>query len=132
MPEKLVIKGYISSGSGDGKYYMSLRNYRESFAQKLGYEPYMGTLNLKLFAKELLKLSILRKAEGIVIRGFQTENRIFGSVKCFPARLRGLICAVILPEKTTYRNVLEVIAEKYLRATLGLKDGELVEVEVFL
>ena len=38
----------IVSGMGEGAYYMSLKGYRNQFIEKLGYEPYPGTLNVKL------------------------------------------------------------------------------------
>ena len=50
---------------GEGSYYMSLKGYKKQFKEKLGYEPFPGTLNLKLEdkiymdkKKEMIKLSI--------------------------------------------------------------------------
>ena len=41
-------EGRIISGMGEGAYYMSLNEYKKQFKEKLGYEPYPGTLNIKL------------------------------------------------------------------------------------
>ena len=55
-------EGHIITGMGEGAYYMSLDGYKKQFKEKLGYEPYPGTLNIKLNSmlfvdarKEMLK-----------------------------------------------------------------------------
>ena len=47
-PFTIEFKGTIVSGMGEGAYYMSLDGYKKQFKEKLGYEPYPGTLNVKL------------------------------------------------------------------------------------
>jgi len=46
--KRITFKGKIVSGMGEGAYYMSLEGYKKQFKEKLGYEPFPGTLNLKL------------------------------------------------------------------------------------
>src|ERR671928_100116 len=50
-PLTIDFKGTIVSGMGEGAYYMSLDGYKKQFKEKLGYEPFPGTLNLKLEEK---------------------------------------------------------------------------------
>jgi len=47
-PITIEFKGTIVSGMGEGAYYMSLDGYKKKKKKKLGYEPYPGTLNVKL------------------------------------------------------------------------------------
>src|SRR5919197_1426942 len=47
-PFRFDFKGIVISGMGEGAYYMSLDGYKKQFREKLGYEPYPGTLNIKL------------------------------------------------------------------------------------
>lgn len=44
----ITLEGRVVSGMGEGAYYMSLEGYRKQFREKLGYEPFPGTLNIKL------------------------------------------------------------------------------------
>jgi len=126
------IKGEVFAGFGEGKYYMSLENYKRQFIEKLGFEPYPGTLNLKLSKEQLMLRCELEKKEGIVINGFESEGRTFGSVKAFRCRIGDIDGAVILPERTHYTDAVEVVAPVNLRKELGLKNGDRVEVKVYL
>ena len=42
------LSGTVVSGIGEGKYYMSLPAYKQQFKVVLGFEPYPGTLNIRL------------------------------------------------------------------------------------
>jgi len=131
----MVIEGIVFSGLGEGAYYVTREPYRKQFIEKLGFDPYPGTLNLKLTSWYDAHLRReLEEQPGIEIPGFKNENRTYGPVKCFPARINGKEKgAVILALRTHYdSSVIEIIAPSYLRNTLKLKDGNKVKVEVFL
>jgi len=127
---KLTIAGRVTSGLGEGAFYMRQKGYKDQFPRKLGFLPYEGTLNLKVSGADLAKLKILWEEGGILIDGFQAEGRTFGGAKCFAARLKSIDCAVILPLRTHHTDNLEVISREYLRGRLGLADGDLVELTV--
>lgn len=59
IPAYLEFKGTISSGMGEGAYYMSMKGYTKQFKTKLGYVPFPGTLNVKLKDKESIEVSVL-------------------------------------------------------------------------
>ncbi|OYT29919.1 MAG: hypothetical protein B6U94_07325, partial [Thermofilum sp. ex4484_79] len=129
----ILIKGVVITGLGEGKYYMSIREYREGFRKALGFYPYPGTLNLKLDEEAILKKKILEQGNGIIIQGFQKSGRSFCKVKCYKALImRDEIReygGVLLIEKTKHpENILEVIAPCYLREKMFLEDGDIVEV----
>ncbi len=128
------IRGRVFTGFGEGAYYVSLPGYKKQFIEKLGFEPYPGTLNLKLDSESVRIKRELELMDGITIEGFTYEGRRYGSVKCFKAliedRVKG---AVLLIERTHYGlDVIEVIAPVNLRETLKLKDGDLVNVAILL
>ena len=127
---KLTIAGRVTSGLGEGAFYMRQKGYKDQFPRKLGFLPYEGTLNLKVSGADLAKLKILWEEGGILIDGFEAEGRTFGGAKCFAARLKSIDCAVILPLRTHHTDNLEVISREYLRGRLGLADGDLVELTV--
>lgn len=132
VKETLTISGAVASGLGEGAFYMRQRGYKDQFRKKLWFEPYEGTLNLKIRGPDLSKLKILQDTAGIEIAGFEAAGRTFGGAKCFHAKVGHVDGAVIMPIRTHHTDVLEVISKHYLRDALGLKDGDLVELAVDL
>ena len=132
VKETLTISGTVRSGLGEGAFYMRQRGYKDQFRKKLWFEPYEGTLNLKIRGADLAKLQILQESPGIEISGFEAAGRTFGGAKCFLATSGHIDCAVIMPIRTHHTDVLEVISKHYLRNALGLKDGDIVELAVTL
>jgi riboflavin kinase, archaea type len=132
VKETLSISGTATSGLGEGAFYMRQKGYKDQFRKKLWFEPYEGTLNLKIRGPDLAKLQILQETPGIEISGFESGGRTFGGAKCFLATSGRVDCAVILPIRTHHTDVVEVISKHYLRNALGLKDGDVVELAVTL
>jgi riboflavin kinase len=130
----IVMTGEVFTGLGEGAYYVSLNGYRMQIIEKLGFDPYPGTLNLKLTdSSDIYFRDVLSHRAGILIKGFSDGKRTYGSVKAFKAKVRGIDAAVLLIERTHYgRDTLEVIAPVNLRQALNLKDGDRVSVEVYL
>jgi riboflavin kinase len=129
---RLTLSGSVTSGLGEGAFYMRQKGYKDQFRRKLWFEPYEGTLNLRLAGGDRAKLEILGGETGIPIDAFEAEGRTFGAAKCFFAKIQDVDCAVILPVRTHHANQLEVISRHYLRGRLGLRDGDVVAVDVTL
>ncbi|MCI4371781.1 MAG: DUF120 domain-containing protein [Thermoplasmata archaeon] len=132
IKETMTISGAVTSGLGEGAFYMRQKGYKDQFRKKLWFEPYEGTLNLKISGPDLARLQILQESAGIEIAGFEAAGRTFGGAKCFLATAGHVDCAVIMPIRTHHTDVLEVISKHYLRNSLGLKDGDIVELLVAL
>jgi riboflavin kinase len=132
LKDRLTISGTVTTGLGEGQYYITQKEYKEQFEEKLWFQPYEGTLNIKLGSSDVFKLNILEDSEGILIKGFESKGRSFGDVKCFPAKMRNVECAVIMPVRSHHTDVLEVISKHHLRSTLDVEDGNIVELTVFL
>ena len=132
IKETLTIAGSVASGLGEGAFYMRQKGYKDQFRKKLWFEPYEGTLNLKVGGPDLAKLRILEENPGIEISGFEAAGRTFGGAKCFLASMGHVDCAVIMPIRTHHTDVLEVISKHYLRSAVGLKDGDVAELTVTL
>jgi riboflavin kinase len=131
-PGKLVITGKVSTGFGEGGYYITQKGYTKQFMKKLGINPYEGTLNLKLKTNDMQSLEYLKNSDGIMIQGFNKKGRTFGAVKCFLAKINNVECAIVIPKRSHYKDVLEVISKVHLRRTLSLRDGDEVELSVIL
>lgn len=122
-----LVTGKVQSGLGEGRYYMSLPGYQQRIISQLGFNPYLGTLNLKVNGEDLDRLLFDRKE--IKIESFVTEERTFGGLRCYPLRLKKgnlkVSGALIFPERSHHdKNVVEFITDVNLRKKLKLEDGE--------
>ncbi len=133
-PLSVTLEGTVFSGLGEGAYYVMQDSYRKQFIEKLGFDPYPGTLNIKLTSNYDVKARReLETYPAVEIEGFKTEARTFGPVKCYPILINNNAKgALMFAFRTHYdSSVLEIIAPQYLRNHLKIKDGQKVKVEVF-
>jgi len=135
-PATIDFEGNVVSGMGEGLYYMALDGYRRQFREKLGYEPYPGTLNIRLVDQVYMNARReLGKHPSIFIDGFSDGTRTYGWVKCYHATLSDTVqkAAVLVLERTHYDDsMLEVIAPVSIKRTAGIKNGDRVKVKVML
>jgi len=129
-PAKISFSGVVTSGLGEGRYYLSQPGYVVQFSERLGYSPYPGTLNVRLAGRALRKVGLVGEWTGIRIDGFQASGRTFGGATCFVARMNGHPCHLIHPDRSHYKDVVEFVAPDCLREALTLKDGDSVEVDI--
>jgi len=131
LTDRIIFKGKVISGLGEGRYYTEQDGYIEQFREKLGFAPYPGTLNVEIEYIERNKLRLLKNSKAIDILEFKTKNRTFGSVRCFRAEINGLDGAIVLPMRTHYSNVLEFISPEHLRKKLNIEDGNEVKIVIY-
>jgi riboflavin kinase len=131
LSDRVVFKGKVVSGLGEGRYYTEQKKYVEQFNKKLGFIPFPGTLNVEIEFIERNKLRLLKNRKAIEIQEFKTENRTFGGVRCFRAKINEADGAIVLPIRSHYSNVLELISKYHLREKLNLKDDNYVFVEIY-
>ena len=149
-----IFQGRIVTGMGEGSYYMSLKGYKKQFKDKLGYEPFPGTLNVKLDDKIYrdTKREIINHP-AIYIHGFKDENRTFGWVKCYPSilfpeaaknridlkndpyttdsRKVEIDSSILLLERTHHDDrLIEVISPVCIKDTANLKNGDTVTIKL--
>ncbi|MCI4337402.1 MAG: DUF120 domain-containing protein [Thermoplasmata archaeon] len=129
-PSRLRVSGAVTSGLGEGRYYLSQPGYVVQFAERLGYKPYPGTLNVRVRPDDLAAVGAVRDWTGTRIDGFQAGGRTFGGATCFVARIGGKSCHLIVPDRSHYQDVIELIAPDSLRDSMHLKDTDPVEVEI--
>ena len=134
-PPSVTMEGTVFTGLGEGAYYTSKEAYKKQFTEKLGFEPYPGTLNIKLGADYDIKTR--REIEAypaVEITGFKNADRTFGLVKCYPAVIDNKVKGALVTALRSHYDVsvLEIIAPVCLRKQLNLKDGVKVKVEIFI
>ncbi len=134
-PPSVTLEGVLFTGLGEGAYYVSKEGYRKQFIEKLGFDPYPGTLNIKLTTDYDIKTrSELEAYPAVELQGFQNESRSFGNVKCYPAIINNKVKGAIITAMRTHydASVIEIVAPIYLRSRLKLKDGQKIKVEVLI
>jgi len=132
-PPSVTLEGTVFTGLGEGAYYIAKEYYRKQFIEKLGFDPYPGTLNLKLTSEYDLKTRTeLEAYPAIEIQGFKNEDRTFGLVKCYPATIGNKVKGALISALRSHYDisVVEIIAPVCLRKHLNLKDGHKVKVEI--
>lgn len=144
----LIFKGKIVTGMGEGAYYMSLDGYRVQFQDKLGYEPFPGTLNIRIEDKIYMNSRRdLINNPSIYIDGFKNSDRTFGWVRCYPATIiqeskivqddkanqnkKPIDVHVLLLERTHHDNrLIEVIGPFSIKERARLRNGDRVIIKV--
>ncbi|MFH1439033.1 MAG: DUF120 domain-containing protein [Candidatus Woesearchaeota archaeon] len=125
------ISGLITSGIGEGKFYVQIEKYNNEFKALLGNKPFPGTLNVIVDADDY-KNFLLTK-EFIKISGFKTKERSFGWINCYKIKVqknnKQIDAYITIPERTSHQdNIAEIIAHVYLRKELNIKDNDKVEI----
>ncbi|MCI0503970.1 CTP-dependent riboflavin kinase [Candidatus Micrarchaeota archaeon] len=128
---RMEMEGTIVRGLGEGSFYMSLPGYRRQIREKLGFDPFPGTLNIRLDSEQAWKRQQLLDSEPIIIPGFRDKDRTYGDLFAFRCRVGGREGAVIVPLRTHHGpDILEAIFSFNAKKELGMADGERVKVVI--
>ena len=128
----LRLKGQVSSGKGEAAKFVEFPWVKEQIEAKLGFEPYPGTLNIRL-SKDSLGLQ-----KALVTANFSGQEILpkkgFCSGKCVRAYLTsGSECAIITPEVDGYpQDIIEIVAPMNLRKKFKFQDGDVVEIKIMI
>lgn len=133
----LTLHGTVTDGMGEGRHYIALPGYHKQFVERLGYEPFPGTLNLTLDTESVNRRSSLDSFSAIRIDGWEDADRTYGPADCFAAVVsthdgqRYTEAHAIVPERTHHdEDNLELIAPDKLRTELDLADGDELRIEI--
>jgi len=123
---QMVIEGIVEVGQGQGRAFTQLDWVRQQFRDKIGFDPYPGTLNVRANAAGVLTLSCARRAIAI------EPAAGFCAAKCLPVRVNARIDAVwIIPDVPGYPgDLIELMAPVSLREALGPKVGDVIQIEI--
>ncbi len=133
VPNHLEFQGVAVSGMGEGAYYMSLPRYKKQFIDKLGFEPYPGTLNIKLAEQAHINAKReLDRCPAVFVDGFSDGKRTYGWVKCYHANINGKVDGALLILERTHHDdsVIEVIAPVRIKDVAKINYGDKVRVTV--
>jgi len=77
------MRGTVVSGLGRGGFFIALEGYSRQFAEKLGFIPFPGTLNIRLEEP-------FPQVRAVVIESFSEGGRTFGGCRCYRIKLDGI------------------------------------------
>lgn len=124
----LLLKGRVFSGLGKGSEFLKLPWVRRQIKEKLGFNPYPGTLNIKIDEPFPLRDNS-EQVDWVEI----TPEPGYCRGKCIKCYIDEIECAIVLPKIAGYpADVIEVIAPINLREKLGLRDGDILTVVILL
>jgi riboflavin kinase len=127
--KKLNFDGKVFSGRGSGEKFLKLPWVQTQIKEKVGFNPFLGTLNIKLSeGSTKLRRSLEEKPFS---RIYPAEG--YRSGMLFKASIGDLKCAVVIPEVEGYpMDILEIIAPVNLRKTFKIRDGDEIAFSVCL
>jgi CTP-dependent riboflavin kinase len=131
MSEERIL-GRLATGRGRGSHFTRLEWARQQFLDKLGIDPFPGTINLIVENEESMKIWERLKATP----GIRIENPNAGpddcDARCYPVSINGQIeAAIVLPEVANYSPAkVEIIAADGVRAALDIHDGDSLGLEI--
>ena len=124
-----TLHGVVTSGLGQGAYFMSLPWVREAVRELIGFTPYPGTLNIRLDADAVGVWRRIQEGHAVLLAPPPGETC---GARLFPALVSTDVeAAVIVPDITRYGDdLLELIAAIHLRSRLGLREGDRVTLQL--
>lgn len=126
---RLLLEGTLFSGKEEGMKFIILPWVTRQIKEKLGFEPFPGTLNLKLSERDMKNKAALDRSKGIEI----LPPLGYCRGRLFKAEMGKIDCAIVIPDVLDYpKDTIEIIASENLRKRLQLFDGSKVEVYAFI
>ncbi|MDY6972583.1 MAG: DUF120 domain-containing protein [Thermodesulfobacteriota bacterium] len=123
MENRWKLTGEVVTGAKKAAYFTQLNWVQEQCMEKLGFEPYPGTLNLDITGDDLPVIEELQKEEGVMLIPTDPE---FCTARALPVVVGAVKGAIIIPAenvKVHGSNIVEIMAPVNLRDALKVNDG---------
>ncbi len=125
---EIGFEGTITHGMGKGAVFLSIDYYKDSIREKLGFNPYPGTLNLEVGKVQQIQLMAITP---IRIESFKKNGRTYGGASCYKIKINSINAAIIVPDLTEHEeSMIEVVAPVNLKSELQVNDGDKVKMEL--
>ena len=132
IPRGRQIGGQVVSGEGRGRNFTRLDWARRQFVDKLGIDPFPGTVNLIVVDADSQSVwDWLKNTPGVLIRN-PGEGPQDCSARGYRVSSGGQVDgAVVFPEVAGYaEDQVEIIAAIVVRNALGTSDGDSLMLEI--
>ncbi len=129
MPLKL--RGMVITGTGEAGRITELPWVKQQFREKLGINPYPGTFNITVLAGDRDKIGTIRQAKSVNTISRDSEHCQGVSLHVLVGgKIKGALVIPLIPHYPP--DCLEITASENIRHALGVKDGDTIELEVYL
>ncbi len=129
LVKPVAIRGKIFTGMLRGTPLLDL--YFHRLVGLIGYEPYRGTMNLRLEKKVRFEVFSTRAIDQILMDGSRKVDALLAPVRL---RIKGseIDCwAIKQPEGVYGQDVVEIVSKRNLKQEFSLKDGDDIEATFF-
>lgn len=128
----LNFEGKVTSGLGKAGMFMQKETYKKQYLNKLGFEPYLGTLNIKLNKDIEIDLKKTYDANLKIIKGDEKLGDVyFLSANISNEKNNTKKGAILFPTKTVHKtDTIEFVAEEKLRECMELNDDSKVIITI--
>ena len=130
MKKSITLRGRIVSGVKQGAFFTQLDWFQSQCRDKLGFEPYAGTLNLAVSDDDVPAVEALEQEAEIE---FIPPDSEFCCGKAYPVQVEGISAAIVIPAaevRVHGKNIIEVISDQRLKDVLKVDDGDSVEIKI--
>ena len=126
----MTLRGVVMSGLGRGTTFIGLDWVRDGLRRLTGFEPYPGTLNLRLLGDDGVlawRDARARAALTLTPPGPETCGARVVPVIIAP----DIAAAIVVPDITDHPDdLVEIVAATNVRSRLGLQDGDVLTLSV--
>jgi CTP-dependent riboflavin kinase len=121
----VILRGVVEAGTGEAASFMSLDWVRREISRLAGFDPYPGTLNVRLLDDHVERWRAIRTQDGLRVT---PPDPAQCGARLVPVVVSGDIRAgVIVPDVTRYgAHVLEIVAPVHLRSRCWLRNGDVL------
>ena len=121
----MILRGTVEAGTGQAGSFMSLDWVRRAVSDTIGFDPWPGTLNVRVLDEDLEQWREIRRDHAVPLA---TPPETSCGARLVPVMVSTDVpAAVIIPDVTRYgAHVLEVIAPVHLRSRLWLRNDDVV------
>jgi riboflavin kinase len=127
--KRMKVTGAVVSGLGESASFLTIPWVNHQITQMVRFSPYAGTLNVDV-ADAAVQRRLRRHGTDKIL----PEEKGFCEALVFRGKVAGRYpCGVILPLVPSYpASILEIVAPVHLKDALSMKDGDGIEVEIYL
>jgi riboflavin kinase, archaea type len=124
--DAVTLQGVVTSGLGRGAAFVGIGWVRDGLHRLTGFEPYPGTLNLRLIGEDVIAGWRDSRARATLVL-IPPAPETCGA-RVVPVTLASVLdAAVVVPDVTDHADdLVEIVAAVHVRRRLGLVDGDVV------
>lgn len=122
------LRGKVVTGVGQGSFFAGLDWVKKQCLDKIGFDPWPGTLNLEVFEVDIPILEEFWQGKCVTL---SPPNPDFCEGKCVKLQIGEIPIALVVPEEKVRihgTQIIEILAPVKLKDKLNLSDGDTVTV----